>query len=161
VPSAAWIAEINRQHDVAAPPNPRLMAPIPSKPSIATLPFADLSSSRLRNDAVADGLTEEVAMALTRVPGLFVTARQSVMVYKRSSLDIRRITAELGIRYALEGSVEMRDQQLRINVRLIDGETGLHLWAETFDHAFARFFELRDENRSMRRKPLAAEPATV
>ena len=73
LPSAAWIAEINRQHDVAAPPNPRLMAPVRSKPSIATLPIVDLSPSRLRNDAVADGLTEEMAMALTRVPGLFVT----------------------------------------------------------------------------------------
>jgi len=122
VPSAAWIAEINRQHDVAAPPNPRLMAPVRSKPSIATLPFVDLSPSRLRNDAVADGLTEEVAMALTRVPGLFVTARQSVMVYKRSSLDIRRITAELGIRYAL-GACPSNPKL----ARLVEGNSGMRL----------------------------------
>ncbi|PDT74296.1 BTAD domain-containing putative transcriptional regulator [Bradyrhizobium sp. C9] len=142
---ATWIAEINRQHDVAAPPNPRLMAPIQGRPSIAVLPFVDRGLGRFRNEVIADGLTEELAMALARVPGLFVTACQSSMVYKRSSLDVRRIAAELGVRYVLEGSVEIRGVQLRINVRLIDGETGLHIWAETFDREFVRFFEVRDE----------------
>jgi adenylate cyclase len=99
---------------------------------MAVLPFVDLSAD-YPDEALVDGLTEEAIAALAEmIPGLHVAARHSVMAYKGSAMDVRRIAAELGVKYALEASIRRDRMQLRANLRLIDGQTGLHLWAGSF-----------------------------
>jgi TolB-like protein len=105
---------------------------VEDRPTIAVLPFVDLSAGR-RDEALVDGLTDETIAALTQVPGILVTARSSVMAYKGAAMDVREIAAELGVKYALEASIRRDRRQLRVNMRLIDGQTGLHVWAESFE----------------------------
>jgi TolB-like protein len=140
-----WISHINRQHFVAAAPRPRPLLPIHGRPSLAILPFIDNSRRARAQPAIADGLTEELTTALSRIPGLFVSARQSSMVYKHAPIDIRRIASELGVGYLLEGSLEVQDKRMRVHARLINGETGLHLWASSCEKQLGRFFDVRDE----------------
>ena len=108
------------------------------------LPFVDLSPGT-RRGPLADGITEEVTNALARMPGFFVAARQSAMAYLGSSVDVRLIAADLGVRYAIEGSIERRNGKVRVNTRLIDGSSGLHLWADTQERATRDVLEVRDE----------------
>jgi TolB-like protein/DNA-binding SARP family transcriptional activator len=142
--SARWIAEINRQHLVAAAPPATGLSRIESAPSLAVMPFVD-PSARAASTALADGLTEETTTAMARVPGLFVTARQSCMVYKNSLVDARTIASDLGVRYLLEGSVERNGKAIRINVRLIDGDSGFQVWANNYDALLADFFAVRNQ----------------
>jgi TolB-like protein/DNA-binding SARP family transcriptional activator/Flp pilus assembly protein TadD len=142
--TADWISEINRQHHVAAAPKPTPLLPVPGRPSLAVAPFVDLSGNG-SDDALADGLTEEVTASLSRIPGLFVSARQSSMVYKRAAIDVRTIALELGVRYLLEGSVELRDDKMRVHARLIVGDTGLHHWANSYELPLGRLFDVRDQ----------------
>nr|WP_242481753.1 BTAD domain-containing putative transcriptional regulator [Paracraurococcus ruber] len=125
---------IRRAPDLAPLPQaPGAMAlpPVADRPSIAVLPFADLSHDPLARDVLAEGLTEEITNALARLPGFFVVARQSAMAYRGLPVDARRIAAELGVRYLVEGSVEQDGRRMQANLRLIEGRTGQHLWAET------------------------------
>ncbi len=142
--TADWILEINRQHHVAAAPKPKALLPVSGRPSLAVTPFVDLSGNG-SDDALADGLTEEITTALSRIPGLFVSARQSSMVYKRAAIDVRRIASELGVRYLLEGSVELREGRMRVHARLIEGDTGLHRWADSYELSLGRFFDVRNQ----------------
>jgi TolB-like protein len=103
---------------------------IEDRPSVAVLPFQDLSHDPLASGILADGMTEEVTNALARLPGFFVTARQSALAYRGLGMDVRRIAGELGVRYLVEGSVEQDGRRMRANLRLIDGRTGLTLWAD-------------------------------
>jgi TolB-like protein/DNA-binding SARP family transcriptional activator len=141
---AHWIARVRRT--ASSPLLPREDPPplIDDRPSIAILPLLDLSNDTRNSAILADGLTEELTSALARLPGLFVTARQSAMVYKAAAKDIRTIAAELGVRYVLEGSIDF-DGRLRANVRLIDGRTGFHLWADTQTFADRDVMSVRDE----------------
>jgi adenylate cyclase len=94
--------------------------------------------------ALADGLTEEITTAMARLPGVFVTARQSCMVYKNAMVDARTIASDLGVRYLVEGSIEVRGRSFRVNARLIDGRSGLHIWADNYEEQLGEFFAVRN-----------------
>jgi TolB-like protein/DNA-binding SARP family transcriptional activator len=131
-PTAAvdWIRHAPDRTPIPAVPAAKPLPLIEDRPSVAVLPFQDLSHDPLAAGVLADGMTEEVTNALARLPGFFVTARQSAFAYRGLGMDVRRIAAELGVRYLVEGSVEQDGRRMRANVRLMDGRTGLHLWAD-------------------------------
>jgi adenylate cyclase len=117
--------------------------PLPDKPSIAVLPFANMSGDA-EQDYFADGMVEEIITALSRIRWLFVIARNSSFTYRRQSVDVKQVGRELG-RYVLEGSVRKVSQRVRITGQLIDRVTGPHLWADRFDGSLEDVFELQDK----------------
>src|SRR5262245_52377404 len=123
----------------------RLQLSLPAKPSIAVLPFKNMSVDT-EQEFFADGLTEDLITELSKAPGLFVIARHSSFAFKNKSVDLRRIAQELGVRYILEGSARRAAARIRINAQLIDArEGGGHLWAERFDRDLADVFAVQDE----------------
>jgi TolB-like protein/class 3 adenylate cyclase/Tfp pilus assembly protein PilF len=125
-------------------PRPGEVLPLPNKPSIAVLPFENLSGDR-EQEYFADGMVEEVITALSRVGWLFVIARNSSFAYKSRAVDIKQVGRELGVRYILEGSVRKSGSRVRISGQLIDTATGAHLWADRFDGNLEDIFELQDQ----------------
>jgi TolB-like protein len=123
-------------------PEPGL--PLPDKPSIAVLPFANLSGDP-EQEYFADGMVEEIITALSRIRWLFVIARNSSFTYKGQVVDLKQVGRELGVRYVLEGSVRKDGGLLRITAQLIDASTGSHLWADRFDGLLEEVFKLQDE----------------
>ncbi|TXL69772.1 tetratricopeptide repeat protein [Vineibacter terrae] len=123
----------------AAPPPLAL----PDKPSIAVLPFQNMSGDA-EQEYFADGITEDIITALSHISSLFVIARNSSFAYKGKAIDIRQIGRELGVRYVLEGSVRKAGQRLRITGQLVDSETGSQLWADRFDSVLEDVFDLQD-----------------
>ncbi len=122
----------------------RMAFPLPEKPSIAVLPFDNLSGDP-GQDHVADGLTEDIITALSQVSSLFVIARNSTFVYKGTPVKVQRVAEDLGVRYVLEGSVRTSGDQVRIAAQLVDALTGNHLWAERYDRRMTDLFALQDE----------------
>ncbi|MBO9195322.1 adenylate/guanylate cyclase domain-containing protein [Rhizobium sp. 16-449-1b] len=118
--------------------------PLPEGPSIAVLPFTNMSGDEADAHFV-DGLTEDLITDLSRTPGLFVIARNSVYVYKGKAVDVRLVAQELGVRYVLEGSARRAVGRIRINAQLFDALGGKHLWADRFDRTVEDVFELQDE----------------
>ncbi|MGH6893804.1 MAG: adenylate/guanylate cyclase domain-containing protein, partial [Dongiaceae bacterium] len=118
--------------------------PLPAKPSIAVLPFSNMSNDP-EQETFADGLTEDLITDLSRSSGLFVIARNSTFAYKGKSMDVRRIAGDLGVRYLLEGSARRAAGRVRINVQLIDAVAGNHLWAERYDRGLEDMFAVQDE----------------
>jgi len=125
-------------------PAERPALPLPDKPSIAVLPFQNMSGDP-EQDYFADGLVEEVVTALSRFHWLFVIARNSSFTYKGMAVDVKRVSRELGVRYVLEGSVRRSGNKVRITGQLIDGTTGAHLWADRFDGTLGDIFDLQDQ----------------
>ena len=117
--------------------------PLPDKPSIAVLPFANLSGDP-EQEYFVDGMVEEIITALSRIRWLFVIARNSSFTYKGQATDVKRVGRELGVRYVLEGSVRRGGNRLRISAQLIEAETGAHLWADHFDGSLEDVFDLQD-----------------
>jgi len=117
---------------------------LPDKPSIAVLPFDNMSDSS-EQAYFADGMTEDIITGLSRFRSLFVIARNSSFAYKGQSPDVRDVARDLGVRYVLEGSVRRGGQRIRITAQLIDGATGNHLWAERYDRALEDVFAVQDE----------------
>jgi TolB-like protein/Tfp pilus assembly protein PilF len=117
---------------------------LPDKPSIAVLPFQNMSSDP-EQDYFADGIVEDIITALSRYHGLFVIARNSSFAYKGQAVDIKRVGRELGVRYVLEGSVRKIPSRVRVTGQLIDASTGAHLWADRFDGAMEDIFDLQDD----------------
>jgi len=117
--------------------------PLPDKPSIAVLPFQNLTGDILQ-EYFADGIVEEMITALSRFRNLFVIARNSSFAYKGRTVDVKQIGRDFGVRYVLEGSVRRVANRVRITGQLIDTSTGLHLWADRFDGAFDDIFDLQD-----------------
>ncbi len=128
--------------DNLAEPPPALA--LPNKPSIAVLPFQNLSADP-EQEYFADGVVEDITMALSRFNWLFVIARNSSFTYKGRAVDVKQVGRELGVRYVLEGSVRKAGNRLRIAGQLIDAETGAHLWADRFEGALEDMFNLQDE----------------
>jgi len=126
----------------AAPPPPALA--LPDKPSIAVLPFQNLSGDP-EQEYFADGMVEEIITALSRIRWLFVIARNSTFTYKGQAIDVKRVGRELGVRYVLEGSVRKAGGRVRITAQLIDATTGVHLWADRFDGSLEDIFDLQDK----------------
>jgi len=117
--------------------------PLPDKPSIAVLPFANMSGDP-EQEYFADGMVEEIITALSRIRWLFVIARNSTFTYKGQAVDVKQVGRELGVRYVLEGSVRKAGGRVRITAELIDAVTGTHLWADRFDGLLEDIFELQD-----------------
>ena len=117
--------------------------PLPDKPSIAVLPFANMSGDP-EQEYFADGMVEEIITALSRIRWLFVIARNSTFTYKGRAIDVKQVGRELGVRYVLEGSVRKAATRVRITAQLIDALTGAHLWADRFDGELEDVFELQD-----------------
>jgi TolB-like protein len=120
----------------AASPRPRL--------SIVVLPFSNFSADR-DQDYFADGITDDLTTDLSRIADSFVIARRTAFTYKGKAVDVRQIGRELGVRYALEGSIRRSGRHVRANTQLIDTDTGAHLWAERFDHDACDLLALQDE----------------
>ena len=135
-------APVDAVSPTAEPPRPALA--LLDKPSIAVLPFANLSGDP-EQEYFADGMVEEIITALSRIGGLFVIARNSTFTYKGRAVDVKQVGRELGVRYVLEGSVRKGRQRVRIAAQLIEAATDAHLWADRFDGSLEDVFELQDK----------------
>ena len=125
--------------------NPKKMAfPLPDKPSIAVLPFANMTGDASQ-EFMVDGLTENIITALARMPQLFVIARNSTFIYKGKGVKVQQVAEELGIQYVLEGSVQRSGDKVRITAQFIDALKGHHLWAAQYDREMKDLFQLTDE----------------
>jgi adenylate cyclase len=124
--------------------SPAAAVPLPDKPSIAVLPFTNMSGDP-EQEYFADGMVEEIITALSRIRWLFVIARNSSFTYKGQHFDVKQVGRELGVRYVLEGSVRKAAGRVRITAQLIEATTGAHLWAERFDGSLEDVFELQDK----------------
>ncbi len=122
----------------------RMAFPLPDKPSIAVLPFANMSDDP-KQEFLGDGITESIISALSKVPRLFVISRQSTFFYKGKPVKVKQVSEELGVRYVLEGSVQKSADRIRISVQLIDAIQDHHLWAERYDRDLKDLFDLQDE----------------
>ena len=118
--------------------------PLPDLPSIAVLPFANMSEDP-KQEFLSDGITENIITALSKVPRLFVIARNSTFTYKGKPVKVKQVSEELGVQYVLEGSVQRSADRIRITAQLIDALKGHHLWAERYDRDLTDLFALQDE----------------
>jgi adenylate cyclase len=118
--------------------------PLPDKPSIAVLPFVNMSSDP-EQEFFADGIAEDVITALSRYPSLFVIARNSSFTYKGRAVEVRQVGRDLGVRYVLEGSLRKAGNRIRVAAQLIEAETGNHVWAERYDRNLADIFTVQNE----------------
>src|SRR6266849_2621302 len=118
--------------------------PLPDKPSIAVLPFVNMSEDP-KQEYFSDGLTEDLTSDLSKISSLFVIARNSAFTYKGKAVKVQDVGREMGVRYVLEGSVQRADQRVRITTQLIDATTGYHLWSEQYDRPLTDIFTLQDE----------------
>ena len=137
-PVHIWRVRLGAKPAVSAP------LALPDKPSIAVLPFQNMSGDP-EQEYFADGMVEEIITALSRIRWLFVIARNSSFTYKGKPVDVKQVARELGVRYILEGSVRKAGGRVRITAQLIDASTGAHLWADRFDGSLEGVFELQDQ----------------
>jgi adenylate cyclase len=149
VKNIAEPVRVYRWTDAAADPTPGTAGaegalPLPDKPSIAVLPFNNMSGDP-EQDYFSDGITEDIITELSRFRSLFVIARNSAFTYKGRAVDVRDVGRELGVSYAVEGSVRKAGNRVRVTVQLIDTETGNHLWAERYDRDLEDVFAVQDE----------------
>jgi adenylate cyclase len=118
--------------------------PLPDKPSVAVLPFTNMSTDA-ELEYFGDGVSEDIITALSRYPSLFVIARNSCFTYKGRAVDVKQVGRELGVRYVLEGSLRRAANRIRVTAQLIEAETGNHVWAERYDRDLADIFAVQDE----------------
>lgn len=133
-----------RLGEAVAPQLPEPAPPVTEKPSIAVLPFTNMSGDP-EQEYFVDGMVEDIITALSRFDELFVIARNSTFVYKGRAVEIRQVGRDLGVRYVLEGSVRKAGERVRITGQLIDAATGAHLWADKFDGRLEDVFDLQDQ----------------
>jgi TolB-like protein len=141
------VQELSAREGSSATPGigqPGPLLAVPDRPSIAVLPFTNMSGEP-EQEYFADGITEDIITALSRVRQFFVIARNSTFQYKHSSPDVRHVATTLGVRYVVEGSVRKVGGRVRISAQLIDGGTGKHIWAERFDRSLDDIFAIQDE----------------
>jgi adenylate cyclase len=122
----------------------KMAFPLPDKPSIAVLPFVNMSGNP-EQEYFCDGITDQIITSLSMIPKLFVIARNSSFVYKGKAVKVQKVAEELGVRYVLEGSVQRSEGRVRILVQLIDAIKGIHLWSERYDRDLKDLFVLQDE----------------
>src|SRR5262249_19968889 len=145
-----FVGDVREEQEPAAaaktapsPERARSLLMLPDRPSIAVLPFINMSGDP-EQEYFADGMAEEVITALSRCKWLFVIAQNSSFIYKGKAVDVREIGHDLGVRYVLEGSVRRSGNRLRFNGQLVDATSGAHIWAERFDGDMSDVFELQD-----------------
>jgi TolB-like protein/class 3 adenylate cyclase len=147
-PMRAWRLRMNAGASAAMSVKPSVETTqtlaLPDKPSIAVLPFQNMSGDS-EQEYFADGMAEEIITALSRFKSLFVIARNSSLTYKGRAVDVKQVGRELGVRYVLEGSVRKAANRVRITGQLIDAATGVHLWADRFDGGIGDIFDLQDQ----------------
>jgi TolB-like protein/class 3 adenylate cyclase/cytochrome c-type biogenesis protein CcmH/NrfG len=141
---AGWYLYLQQSRRIDPASLDRMAYTLPDKPSIAVLPFDNLSGEP-DQEYFSDGITDDLITDLSKISGLFVIARNSVFTYKGKPVEIRQVAEELGVRCVLEGSVRKAEKRVRINAQLIDATTGRHLWAERYDRLYTDIFELQDE----------------
>jgi TolB-like protein/class 3 adenylate cyclase/cytochrome c-type biogenesis protein CcmH/NrfG len=141
---AGWYLYLKQPKRIDYASLDRMAYTLPDKPSIAVLPFDNLSGEP-EQEYFSDGITDDLITDLSKISGLFVIARNSSFAYKKKPVKIRQVAEELGVRYVLEGSVRKATNRVRINAQLIDATTGGHLWAERYDRHYTDIFELQDE----------------
>jgi adenylate cyclase len=142
---AAGIWQFYMQRPVAEPASVEKMAyPLPDKPSIAVLPFVNMSEDP-KQEYFCDGLTEEIITALSNVPKLLIIAHNSVFSYKSKPVKVNQVAEELGVRYVLEGSIRKAENEIRITAQLIDALSGHPLWAERYDRNLSEIFAVQDD----------------
>ena len=139
---AGWKAYLSPGIKVASVKQGQL--PLPDKPSIAVLPFVNLSGGA-EQEYFSDGITEDIINNLAKVPSLFVISRNSTFLYKGKQVKIEEVARDLGVRYVLEGSVRRAGGRVRITAQLIDGRTGRHVWADKYDRELKDIFSVQDE----------------
>jgi len=122
----------------------KMAFPLPDVPSIAVLPFVNMSEDP-KQEFLCDGITEDIITNLSKVPRLFVIARNSTFIYKGKPVEVKQVSEKLGVRYVLEGSIQRSGDRVRITAQLIDALTGNHLWAESYDRDLKDIFALQDE----------------
>jgi adenylate cyclase len=122
----------------------RMAFPLPDKPSIAVLPFVNMSGDP-QQEYIADGISENIIAALSKIPDLFVIARNSTFYYKGKPLKVQQVAEELGVRHVLEGSIQRSGDRIRITAQLVDAIKGHHLWSEKYDRDMRDLFDLLDE----------------
>jgi len=144
VKNIARPVHVYRVRITAPAAEPRPVLALPDKPSLAVLPFQNMSGDP-EQEYFADGMVEEITTAIARLPWLFVIARNSSFTYKGKSIDVKQVARELGVRYVLEGSVRKAGNRVRITGQLIDTATGAHIWADRFDGTLDDIFELQDQ----------------
>ena len=144
VKNIAQAIRVYRVHAGASAPLPVATLPLPDKPSIAVLPFQNISGDP-EQEYFADGMVEEIITALSRIRWFFVIARNSTFTYKGRAVDVKQVGRELGVRYVLEGSVRKAGNRIRVTAQLVEAETGNHVWAERYDRDLADIFAVQDE----------------
>ena len=143
-PMRAWRVRLSGQSALQAQSGSQAPAlPLPDKPSIAVLPFQNMSGD-VEQEYFADGMVEDIITGLSRSKSLFVIARNSSFTYKGKAVDIKRVGRELGVRYVLEGSVRKAGNRVRITGQLVDAATGNHIWADRYDSTLEDIFDLQD-----------------
>jgi adenylate cyclase len=140
-PLRVYRVATERDAEVATEPAP---LPLPDKPSVAVLPFTNMSGDP-EQEFFADGIAEDVITALSRYPSLFVIARHSCFTYKGRAVDVKQVGRELGVRYVLEGSLRKSGNRIRITAQLVEAESGKHVWAGRYDRDVTDIFAVQDE----------------
>jgi adenylate cyclase len=147
-PMRAWRLRMNASGSMAAPIEPPIESTqalaLPDKPSIAVLPFDNLSGDR-EQEYFADGIVAEIITGLSRIKWLFVISRNSTFIYKGRPIDVKAVGRELGVRYVLEGSVRRSGNHVRVSGQLVETETATHVWADRYDGTLGDIFALQDE----------------
>lgn len=141
---AGWYLYLEQSKGVEAASLDKMAYPLPDKPSIAVLPIVNISGDP-QQEFFSDGLTEDLITALSKVPNLFVIARNSSFVYKGKPAKVQQVAEDLGVRFVLEGSVQKEGNRVRITAQLIDALKGYHVWSERYDREMKDFFSLQDQ----------------
>jgi adenylate cyclase len=141
---AIWKFYIRPTPPIEVSSKEKMSFPLPDKPSIAVLPFVNMSGDP-KQEFFCDGMTEEIISALSKSPDLFVVARNSTFMYKGKAVKIKQVSEELSVRYVMEGSVQREGDRVRVTVQLIDALSGYHVWAERYDRPFREILALQDE----------------
>jgi adenylate cyclase len=144
VKNIAQAIRVYRVQTETSASKPIAALPLPDKPSIAVLPFANMSGDP-EQEFFADGIAEDIITALSRYPSLFVIARNSCFTYKGRAVDVKQVGSELGVRYVLEGGLRKSGNRIRVTAQLVEAGTGNHLWAERYDRDLADIFAVQDE----------------
>jgi len=141
---AGWNFYLRQSKRIETASLDRMAFPLPDKPSIAVLPFDDLSADS-KDESLADRLSESIIYTLTYLPDMLVISRNSTFTYKGKPVKIRQVAEELGVRYVLEGSVMKAEDRIRVTTQLIDATTGYHVWSGRYDRTMNDFFEMLDD----------------
>ena len=141
---AGWYLYLEQSKQIEPASMEKMAFPLPDKPSIAVLPFDNLSDDP-EQEYFSDGITEQIITSISKVPHISVIARQSSFAFRDKQLTVQQIAKELGARYILEGSLQRSGERLRINAQLIDATSGHHVWAENYDRKLDDIFSMQDE----------------